>query len=139
MQSVGWPAHYSSPTIMLRFRMLLRVPLALPGAFLIAIAAPLGLAHAQGAPAAGYRVVKTIPVGAEGGWDYAAVDAAARRLYVSHATKLVVIDIDRDTVVGEVGDTPGIHGVAFAPSLGRGYTSNGRDSTVTIFDLKTLA
>ncbi len=90
-------------------------------------------------PAAGYHLVKTIPVGGDGGWDYLAVDAAARRLYVSHATKLVVIDIDRDTVIGEIADTPGIHGVTFAPALGRGYTSNGRDSTVTIFDLKTLA
>lgn len=94
---------------------------------------------AQQAPAAGYHIVKTIPVGGEGGWDYATVDAAARRLYVSHATKLVVIDLDRDTVVGEVGDTPGIHGMTFARELGRGYTSNGRDSTVSIFDLKTLA
>lgn len=121
------------------FRISLRVSLALTGAFLGAISAPEGTASAQGAPAAGYHVIKTIPVGGEGGWDYAAVDAAARRLYVSHATKVVVIDIDRDTVVGEIGDTPGIHGVAFAPALGRGYTSNGRDSTVTIFDLKTLA
>lgn len=94
---------------------------------------------AQSAPAAGYRVVKTIPVGAEGGWDYATIDAAARRLYVSHATRMVVIDIDRDTVVGELKDTPGIHGIALAPALQRGFTSNGRDSSVTIFDLKTLA
>ncbi len=96
-------------------------------------------ASAQTAPAAGYHIVKTIPVGAEGGWDYVTVDAAARRLYVSHASKMVVIDIDRDTVVGELPDTPGIHGIAIAPALGRGFTSNGRDSSVTIFDLKTLA
>lgn len=95
--------------------------------------------HAQAAPAAGYHVTKTIPIGADGGWDYITVDAAARRLYVSHATKMVVVDIDRDTVVGELLDTPGIHGIALAPALGRGYTSNGRDSTVTIFDLKSLA
>ena len=96
-------------------------------------------AHAQTVPAAGYHIVKTIPVGADGGWDYISIDAAARRLYVSHASKMVVIDIDRDTVVGELPDTPGIHGVAIAPELGRGFTSNGRDSSVTIFDLKTLA
>jgi DNA-binding beta-propeller fold protein YncE len=93
---------------------------------------------AQSGPAAGYHLVKTIPVGADGGWDYATVDPAARRLYVSHATKMVVIDIDRDSVVGELKDTPGIHGIALAPALQRGFTSNGRDSTVTIFDLKTL-
>ncbi len=94
---------------------------------------------AQSAAAAGYHIVKTIPVGADGGWDYVSIDAAARRLYVSHATKMVVIDIDRDTVVGELTDTPGIHGIAIAPELGRGFTSNGRDSSVTIFDVKTLA
>ena len=95
--------------------------------------------QAQGAAAAGYHVVKTIPVGAEGGWDYISIDAAARRLYVSHATKMVVIDLDRDTVVGEITNTPGIHGIAIAPELGRGFTSNGRDSSVTMFDLKSLA
>ncbi len=94
---------------------------------------------AQSTQAAGYHVVKTIPIGAEGGWDYITIDAAARRLYVSHATKMVVVDIDRDSVVGELLDTPGIHGIAIAPTLGRGYTSNGRDSSVTIFNLKTLA
>ncbi len=104
---------------------------------LVTLAATTG--HAQGAPAAGYHLVKTIPVGGEGGWDYVSVDAAARRLYVSHASKMVVIDIDRDTVVGELGDTPGIHGIAIAADLGRGFTSNGRDSSVTIFNLKTLA
>ncbi|WP_411279147.1 YncE family protein [Gemmatimonas sp.] len=95
-------------------------------------------AHAQSEPAAGYRITKTIPIGADGGWDYITIDAVSRRLYVSHATKMVVVDIDRDTVVGELRDTPGIHGIALAPALGRGYTSNGRDSSVTIFDLKTL-
>jgi DNA-binding beta-propeller fold protein YncE len=112
--------------------------LFLAGAF-AAAASNSGL-HAQPpAPAGSYRVVKRIPVGGEGGWDYAMVDPAARRLYVSHATKMVVIDIDRDSVVGELGDTPGIHGVAIAPEFGRGFTSNGRDTSVTIFDLKTLA
>ena len=96
-------------------------------------------ARASAQPAAGYHVVKKIAVGGEGGWDYAAIDPIARRLYVSHATKLVVIDIDKGTVIGEVGDTPGIHGMAFARDLNRGFTSNGRDTTVTIFDLKTLA
>lgn len=95
--------------------------------------------QAQAAPAAGYHVVKTIPIGAEGGWDYITIDPSARRLYVSHATKMVVVDLDRDSVVGELADTPGIHGIAIAQELGRGFTSNGRDSSVTIFDLKSLA
>ena len=77
-------------------------------------------------------------VGGEGGWDYLSVDQDARRLYVSHATKVVVIDIDKDAVVGEIADTPGVHGIAIAPKLGLGFTSNGRENKASIFDLKTL-
>ncbi len=88
--------------------------------------------------AAPYKLLKEIQVGGEGGWDYLAVDQFARRLYVSHATKVVVIDIDKDAVVGEIADTPGVHGIAIAPNLGLGFTSNGRENKVSIFDLKTL-
>jgi DNA-binding beta-propeller fold protein YncE len=85
-----------------------------------------------------YRFIKEIPVGGDGGWDYLTVDAGARRLYVSHATKVVVIDIDKNEVVGEIADTPGIHGVALAPELKRGFTSNGRENKAGIVDLETL-
>lgn len=85
-----------------------------------------------------YKLLKEIPVGGEGGWDYLAVDQYARRLYVSHATKVVVIDIDNNKVVGEIADTPGVHGIAIAPKLGLGFTSNGRENRASIFDLKTL-
>lgn len=93
---------------------------------------------AQPAPGS-YRLGRPIAVGGEGGWDYLTVDAAARRLYVSHATRVQVVDLDKGTVVGEIPDTAGIHGIALAPELGRGFTSNGRAGTVTVFDLKTLA
>jgi DNA-binding beta-propeller fold protein YncE len=85
-----------------------------------------------------YRFVKEIPVGGEGGWDYLSVDSAAHRLYVSHATKVVVIDTQLNKVVGEIGDTPGVHGFAVAPDLGRGFASNGRENKASIVDLKTL-
>lgn len=85
-----------------------------------------------------YRPLKSIPIGGEGGWDYLEVDSSAHRLYVSHATKVVVIDTATDTVVGEVADTPGVHGIVVAPDLGRGFTSNGRENKVGIFDVKTL-
>ena len=85
-----------------------------------------------------YKLLKEIPVGGEGGWDYLAVDQFARRLYVSHATRVVVIDMDKETVVGEIPDTPGVHGIAIAPKLGLGFTSNGRENKASIFDLKTL-
>jgi len=86
-----------------------------------------------------YQLLKTIPVGGEGGWDYLSVDSAGRRLYVSHGTKAVVIDLDKEAVVGEITNTPGIHGIAVAPKLGRAFTSNGRENKVSVVDLKTLA
>lgn len=104
---------------------------------LLALALPAS-ASSPPAGATGYHVIKKIPVGGEGGWDYAIVDAAGRRLYLSHATKVVVLDADKETAVGEIPDTNGVHGIAFAPAMGKGFTSNGRDNSVTIFDLKTL-
>lgn len=86
-----------------------------------------------------YVFKKDIAIGGEGGWDYLSVDAAARRLYVTHATRVVVIDLDTEAVVGEIADTPGVHGFAVAPDLGRGFSSNGSESKAGIFDLKTRA
>jgi len=86
----------------------------------------------------GYHIIKTIPVAGEGGWDYLIVDSNARRLYLSHSSHVVVIDADTHAVVGDIPDTEGVHGITLAPDLGRGFTSNGRANTVTIFDLKTL-
>ncbi len=88
--------------------------------------------------ASGYKLVKTIPLGGEGGWDYVYVDSDARRVYISHATHTVVMDADTHAVVGDIPDTQGVHGIAIASDLGRGFTSNGRGNDVTIFDLKTL-
>lgn len=104
--------------------------------------AALGLLSTLAVPSRGadnqYKLLKEISVGGEGGWDYLAVDQYARRLYVSHTTKVVVIDIDKDTVAGEIADTPGVHGIAIAPKLGLGFTSNGRENKASVFDLKTL-
>jgi DNA-binding beta-propeller fold protein YncE len=85
-----------------------------------------------------YHLLREIPVGGDGGWDYLSVDAAGRRLYVSHGTKVVVVDIDKDAVVGEIADTPGVHGLAVASELKRGFTSNGRENKSSIVDLETL-
>jgi DNA-binding beta-propeller fold protein YncE len=85
-----------------------------------------------------YRLITTIKVGGEGGWDYASVDSAARRLYVTHGSKIVVIDMDKNAVVGEITDTPGVHGFAIAPDLGLGFSSNGMENKASIVDLKTL-
>jgi len=103
------------------------------------------LLFAAQAPEAGPRGARSAPpkvrkiaVGGEGGWDYLAVDTDARRLYVSRGDRVVVVDVDKEAVVGELADTPGVHGVAVVPELGKGFTTNGGDGTVTVFDLKTL-
>jgi hypothetical protein len=86
----------------------------------------------------GYKVIKTVAVGGEGGWDYVYVDSDARRIYLSRGTHTMVLDADTYAVVGDILDTQGVHGIAIASDLGRGFTSNGRSNDVTIFDLKTL-
>jgi hypothetical protein len=91
------------------------------------------------APAgSGYHVIKTVPVGGDGGWDYVYVDSDARRIYISRGTRVIVLDADSYAVVGDIPDTQGVHGIAAASDLGRGFTSNGRSNDVTIFDIKTL-
>ena len=93
---------------------------------------------AQAPGASGYHLSKTLPIGGDEGWDYLLADSDARRVYISHGSRVVVIDADTYAAVGEISDTPGVHGIAVAPELGRGFTSNGRANTVSIFDLKTL-
>jgi DNA-binding beta-propeller fold protein YncE len=87
----------------------------------------------------GYRLVKTVPVGGDGGWDSLALDSTARRLYISRGSHVLVMDADRYAIVGDISDTPGVHGVALAPDLARGFTSNVRSNTVTVFDLNTFS
>jgi len=90
------------------------------------------------AAATGYHILNEIKIGGEGGWDYLTVDSAAQRLYVSHATHVVVVDLATGKVVGDIPDTPGVHGIALAPKLSKGFISNGRGNNVTMFDMKTL-
>jgi DNA-binding beta-propeller fold protein YncE len=86
----------------------------------------------------GYHLIKKIPIPGEGGWDYLTVDERARRLYASHGSQVEVLDVDSGEIVGRVPNTPGVHGIALAPDLGRGFVSDGQSSKVTVFDLKTL-
>lgn len=85
-----------------------------------------------------YHLVKEIPVGGEGGWDDLTVDSSAGKLYVSHASKVVVIDLKKDAVVGEIAPTPGVHAIAVAPKANRAFVSNGRSNDVSVVDTKTL-
>jgi hypothetical protein len=86
----------------------------------------------------GYHVVDSVRLGGDTGWDYLSVDTSAERLYVSRGTRVQVVDLTEKSVIGEIPNTTGVHGIALVPSAGKGFTSNGRDSSVTIFDLKTL-
>jgi DNA-binding beta-propeller fold protein YncE len=96
------------------------------------------LATFSAAADSSYHVLKTYKLGGEGGWDYLTLDSASRRLYISRATHVIVIDADSGKPVGDIPDTPGVHGIALAPELGRGFVSNGREGTVTIFDIDSL-
>jgi DNA-binding beta-propeller fold protein YncE len=75
----------------------------------------------------------------DGGTDYVSVDSTTGRVFVSRATHVMVVDGATGKVVGDIPDTPGVHGAGLAPKAGHGFTTNGTDGTVTMFDLKTLA
>src|SRR5262252_2244432 len=85
-----------------------------------------------------YKFLNEIPIGGEGGWDILTIDAAARRLYLSHATKVVVVDLEKNAVAGEIEDTPGVHGFLAVPQVGRGFSSNGKENKSSVVYLKTL-
>ena len=103
------------------------------------VAGLLGSVAAAGAATESkYSVTAHWKVGGPGGWDLLAVDDAARRLYLSRSDRVVVLDADSGKVAGEIAHTDGVHGIAIAADLGRGYTSNGKANSVTVFDLKTL-
>ena len=110
-------------------------------ALIIIVAALLGpqfapMAHA--APAPTYQRLQSVHLPGDGGWDYMTLDPATRRLYITHSTQVLVLNCDTLKIVGRIADTDGVHGVALAPKLGRGYTSDGKSNSVTVFDLKTL-
>ncbi|HEX8899057.1 MAG TPA: hypothetical protein VF751_10185 [Chthoniobacterales bacterium] len=85
-----------------------------------------------------YKFLNEIPIGGEGGWDILTVDSAAHRLYLSHATKVVVVDLEKNAVAGEITDTPGVHGFIPVPEVQRGFSTNGRENKSSVVDLATL-
>src|SRR6266446_4354924 len=86
-----------------------------------------------------YKFLNEIPIGGEGGWDILTIDSAASRLYLSHATKVVVVDLNKNVIAGEIVDTPGVHGFVAVPELQRGFSSNGKEAKASVVDLKTLS
>src|SRR4051812_42095144 len=101
----------------------------------IGAAAALQCATAQ----SDYKPLAEILIGGEGGWDILTIDDAGRRLYLSHATKVVVVDLEKNSGVGEIADTPGVHAFVAVPGLQRGFSSNGKENKASVVDLKTLA
>src|SRR5437016_3341231 len=104
---------------------------------LMAASAPAFLCGAAAANQP-YQFLTEIPIGGEGGWDILTIDSAAQRLYLSHATKVVVVDLNKNAVAGEIADTPGVHAFVAVPELQRGFSSDGKESKSSVVDLKTL-
>lgn len=96
------------------------------------------LAASSAAAQTHYKFIKEIPIAGDEGWDFLSIDARARQLYVTHGSKIVVVDLAKDAVVAEIDGTPGVHGFALAPDLGKGFASNGAEDQIGVIDLKTL-
>jgi hypothetical protein len=107
--------------------------------WLVSVIGMLLAAVALAATGPGDHVIATYKVGGDGSWDYLTADSEARRVYISRGSHVMVIDADSGKSVGDIADTPSVHGIALAPELGRGFVSNGREGTVSILDMKTLA
>ena len=106
--------------------------------FVIGTAAMMTVAAAPAPQGSGYHLLKKLTLGGDGGWDYLSADPTSHRLFISRGIHIMVVDMD-GAVVGDVPNVQGTHGAQLVPELGRGYSSNGRSNSVTIFDLKTLA
>jgi YVTN family beta-propeller protein len=104
----------------------------------LSLGAGLGSAFIAGAAAPNLQVLERWKLGGDGGWDYLTVDSAQKRLFISRATHVDVVSIESGKLIGAIPDTQGVHGIALAPALNRGFTSNGRANSVTVFALDTL-
>src|SRR5271169_6007182 len=93
---------------------------------------------AQSFNSSGYHLVKKIALGGEGRWDYLTLDSQTHRLFISRSNHVIVVDTDTGKAIGDIADTDGVHGIALVPELNKGFTSNGHEATVTVFDLQTL-
>ena len=91
------------------------------------------------ADAPGFKTTKNFPIPGDGGFDYIVFDAPSNRLYVSHGTEVDVLDASSGKVIGKIADTPGVHGIAIVPDLHLGFTTNGGNGTVSVFDTQTFA
>ncbi|TSA28724.1 MAG: YncE family protein [Bacteroidetes bacterium] len=104
---------------------------------LLSILASTSSSFAQG-PSSQYRIANKIHLEGDGGWDYLTMDVPTSRLFISHGNMVQVLDVPGKTVIGTIPDTKGVHGIAIARDLNKGFISNGRDTSVTVFDLTSL-
>jgi DNA-binding beta-propeller fold protein YncE len=118
-------------------KMTSRFRLASPGCLAVVGALVLLATHAQASSQ--YRIANEVPLPGDEGWDYLTFETGGQRLFIAHGTRVQVVDTEKLAVTGEIADTPGVHGIALAPDLGRGYISAGRSGVIVVFDLKTLA
>ncbi|MEI6407958.1 MAG: YncE family protein [Bacteroidota bacterium] len=96
-------------------------------------------AHNTGSNKSAFKILNRIKLPGDGFWDYITVDETTDRLYVSHGTQVQVVDLKTDQPIGAIPNQKGVHGIALAPEFGKGFISNGGDTSVTVFDLKSLA
>ncbi len=115
---------------------LIRRRLLLPASLLLLACLPQAAAAAL--PPQPYHLLSRLPLTGAGGWDYLSFDAPHRHLFVSRGDRVLVIDVDANKQIGTIADTAGVHGIAIAPDLQRGFTSNGKSASVTVFDLASL-
>src|ERR1043165_6463179 len=104
----------------------------------LAVLAFCGAIALRSEAADAYKFLTEIQIGGEGGWDILTIDSAAHRLYLSHATKVVVVDLQKDAIAGEIADTPGVHAFLAVPEAHVGFSSNGNESKSSVVDLATL-
>src|SRR5271170_3243619 len=90
---------------------------------------------AQSGDTSGYHLIKKVKLGGAGGWDYLEVDAATHRLFISRGTHVIAVDPQQGKIIGDIPDTQGVHGIALADEFNKGFTTNGRSSDSTMFDL----
>src|ERR1700685_2283567 len=95
-------------------------------------------AAAQAGGASGYHLIKKVKLGGAGGWDYLEVDPSTHGLFITRATHVIVVDPEQGKIIGDIPDTQGVHGIAFADEFNKGFTTDGRTSDSTIFDLTSL-
>jgi DNA-binding beta-propeller fold protein YncE len=107
-------------------------------ALILSFAALALASNVLGAEGGKYKIEKKLPLAGAGRWDYVTTDPEAHRVYIARATHVSVLDSETGAVIGDIPDTPGVHGVAVAPDLGIGFISEGGAAKVAVFDLKTL-